>query len=170
MASAVAVLDTLCFLKNLNFCYRENKMKLIYLYGRYFVDYFIFSCTSFIVYTPFQSIILPAGYTKPKCISSKVSCYVTCCVPLSPAPPSTHLWYAEQSQQIGHLYRRHRWGSAHHPRNDLSHLRLVAMVFGVVNVADGACNKERKGKNKKEISVKCQATLIYYYILFVSLI
>lgn len=102
--------------------------------------------------------------------ASKVSCYVTCCVPLSPAPPSTHLWYAEQSQQIGHLYRRHRRGSAHHPRNDLSHLRLVAMVLGVVNVADGACNKERKGKNKKEISVKCQATLIYYNILFVSLI
>lgn len=146
-------------------------MKLIYLYGRFFVDYFISSCTSFIVYTPFQSIILRAGYSKPKRSSSKVSCYVTCCMPLSPAPPSTHLWYAEQSQQIGHLYRRHRWGSAHHPRNDLSHLRLVAMVLGVVNVADGACNKEKKGEEQKgnQCQVPSNINILLYTFCFFNL-
>lgn len=40
------------------------------------------------------------------CNSSKAACYVAFCVPLLTCN-FTYLWYTEQSQQIGHLYRRH---------------------------------------------------------------
>lgn len=83
-------------------------------------------------------------------------------MPPSLTPPPTYLWYAEQSQQIGHLYRRHRRGSAHHPRNDLSHLRLVAMVFGVVDVADGACKKERREQKGNQCQVQSNINILLY--------
>lgn len=93
------------------------------------------------------------------CNTDTAACYVAFCVPLL-GYNTTYLWYAEQSQQIGHLYRRHWRGSTHYPRNDLSHLRLVAMIFGVVNVANGTCKE-----SKSERANQCQVPNSIYFLL-----